>query len=187
MPRPPRDFAPGIHHIGAGASGPSPYFRDEIDNMSWIRLFVRTAKRHDWTCIAVCQLSTHWHAIVDVGDFSLPEGMQYLNGEYSRVFNDRHTRVGYLVRDRYWSRRKQTESELINAYCYLANNPVAAGIVARAEDWAWSSHATTIGLSDAFSFVDARAVVTHFGSNRAAARDALRRYVAGRAPTRPEQ
>ena len=177
MPRPPRDFAPGIHHIGSGASGPSQYYRDDIDHASWTRLFAATIRRYGWKCIIVVQLSTHWHAIVEVPDHSLPAGMQYLNGEHSREFNARHTRVGYLVRDRYWSRRKTTETELLNAFCYAANNPVLAGIVRRAEDWPWSSFATTIGLADSFSFVDAGIVLARFGRTPAEAAASLRHYV----------
>jgi REP-associated tyrosine transposase len=179
MPRPPRDCAPGIHHIGGGASGPSLYYRDDIDHATWTRLFARTARRHDWTVIIVCQLTTHWHAIVETLDWSLPDGMQFLNGEYSRTFNERHARVGYLVRDRYWSRRKSTEAELVNAYAYVANNPVLAGLVRRAEEWQWSSFATTLGLAEAFAFVDASLVLAHFGRTPATARQALRQHVTG--------
>ncbi len=186
MPRPPRDFAPGIHHVGVGASGPSNYYRDEIDHASWTRLFASTISRHGWTCIIVCELSTHWHAILDVHDHSMPAGMQYLNGEHSRAFNERHSRVGYLVRDRYWSRRKATETELLSAFCYVANNPVRAGIVKRAEDWPWSSYSTTIGLAESFSFVDASIVLAQFGKTKAHARAALRRYVTSLAAPSPE-
>jgi REP-associated tyrosine transposase len=178
MPRPPRDLAPGIHHIGSGASGPDLYYRDEIDHASWLRLFVKTVERYGWTVIIVVQLTTHWHAIVQTFDHSLGEGMQFLNGEYSRTFNERHIRVGYLVRDRYWSRRKSTETELITAYCYDANNPVFAGLVRRAEEWRWSSFASTVGLSEGYGFVDASPVVAHFGSTPTDARESLRRHVA---------
>jgi REP element-mobilizing transposase RayT len=179
MPRPPRDFAPGAHHVGSGAAGPAIYYQDEIDHAAWARLFLATTTRYEWTVIIVVQLKTHWHAIVDVKDHSLAEGMQYLNGRYSRTFNERHDRVGYLVRNRYWSRRKTTDTELLNAFCYAANNPTGAGLVARAEDWPWSSYATTIGLSDAFPFVNASRVVGQFGPAPDLARAALRQHVTG--------
>lgn len=177
MPRPPRDIEPGIHHIGSGASGPDLYYRDDTDRAAWLRLFVKTILRHEWSVIVVVELTTHWHAIVQTHDHSLADGMQFLNGEYSRTFNERHIRVGYLVRDRYWSRRKSTDASLINAYCYVANNPVLSGLVRRAEEWRWSSHASAVGLGDAFSFVDASPVLVHFGSTTEQARTALRRRI----------
>jgi putative transposase len=186
MPRPPRDFAPGIHHIGVGAAGPTQYYRDDLDHASWTRLFASTVGRYGWTCIVVVQLSTHWHAMLDVHDHSLPAGMHYLNGEYSRMFNERHGRVGYLVRDRYWSRRKTTEAEVVNAFCYAVNNPVMAGIVRNPADWPWSSYATTIGLANAFSFVDASIVVAQFGATPEQGIVALRQYVTSLNRTRPQ-
>jgi REP element-mobilizing transposase RayT len=177
VPRPPRDAAPGIHHVGTGAAGPAIYFRDDVDYSIWTRLLVGTVRRYEWSVIIVAALPTHWHGIFEIGDHTLPEGMQYLIGEYSRSFNERHSRVGYLVRDRYWSRRKSTDAELVAAFGYVANNPTYAGIVARAEDWRWSSYATTVGLSDAFSFVDASRVTAQFGPTPGAARAGLRQYV----------
>jgi REP-associated tyrosine transposase len=122
-------------------------------------------------------MTTHWHALVDVPDRSLSMGMHWLNSEYSKGFNDRHGRVGYLVRDRFWARRKEDEAALLEAYRYVVNNPVRAGIVGRAEDWPWSSFATTVGIRDAFPFVDASPVLASFGGHELAARRALRKLV----------
>ena len=179
MPRPPRDLAPGIQHIGVSAAGPANYFQDDVDHLTWTRLFVRTLARHGWTCMAMCQMSTHWHALVDVPDDSLARGMHELNSEYSKDFNDRHGRVGYLVRDRYWSRRKTTADEILTAFRYGADNPVKAGVVRRPEQWHWSSYATTVGLAETFPFVDASIVIEQFGPVRRQAIAALRRFVEG--------
>jgi putative transposase len=172
MPRPPRDLAPGIQHVGVGAAGPANYFRDDIDHATWTRLFVRTLDRYHWKALIVCELSTHWHALVDVADDSLSVGMQQLNCEYSKRFNDRHGRVGYLVRDRYWSRRKETPEKVLAAFRYVARNPVEAGIVKRPELWFWSSYATTIGLADTFPWVDASSILDTLSADR---REAIRR------------
>jgi putative transposase len=179
VPRLPRDRAPGFHHIGVNAAGPSPYFRDEVDHIDWIRRLVILLGKYRWRCLGFCQLTTHWHALVEVPDESLSAGMRWLNSEYSKAFNGRHGRVGYLVRDRFWSRRKEDEAALLTAYRYVVDNPVRAGIVARAEDWPWSSFATTLGLNDSFSFVDASPILACLARDPGAARLALRRYVNG--------
>ncbi len=179
MPRPPRDLAPGIQHVGVNAAGPANYFRDEIDHMMWMRLFVRTLDRHGWTCIATCQLSTHCHALVQIPDDSLARGMHELNSEYGKRFNARHGRVGYLVRDRYWSRRKVTAEDILTAFRYIVENPVKAGIVKRPQEWYWGSYATTIGLARTFPFVDASTVLDELDPVRKTAIAALRRLVEG--------
>ena len=177
MPRPPRDLAPGIQHVGVSAAGGGIYFHDDRDRAVWLRLFVATISRFEWRCLAVCLLTTHWHAIVQVADDSLARGMHQLVGGYTKRFNERHVRVGYLVRDRYWSRRKDSPATLLTAFRYLAWNPVAAGIARRPEECRWSSYPTTVGLSDMFAFVDAREVLGEFGSTRGAQIRGLRRFV----------
>ena len=112
-----------------------------------------------------------------VPDASLARGMHRLVGGYSKRFNARHVRTGYLVRDRYWSRRKDTPSALLEAFRYVARNPVAAGLADRPEDWRWSSYATVVGISDTFRFVDATDVLGEFGATRRAQVRGLRRFV----------
>jgi len=180
MPRPPRDSSPGFHHVGVSASGPAPYFRDEVDHLDWIRRFASLLDRWSWRCLAFCQMTTHWHALVEVADDSLSIGMHWLNSEYSKAFNDRHGRVGYLVRDRFWSRRKVDDEALLTAYRYVVGNPVRAGIVDRAADWPWSSFATTLGLSEAFPFVDASQVLAILGDDERRTHRALLQFVDGR-------
>jgi len=177
MGRRPRDDALGVHHVGSGAAGPTEYFRDDVDHLTWIRLFVEVLDRYGWTCIAFCELTTHWHAIVDIPDASLSAGLHRLNSRYGRRFNARHDRVGYLVRDRFWSRRKETDAAVNAAFRYVALNPVEAGLVERPEDHPWSSYAGTIGGEATFSFVDATLVLCQFGPTPAAAAAALHRYV----------
>jgi putative transposase len=177
VPRQPRNSDPGFHHIGVSAAGPAPYFRDEVDHIDWVRRLVRVVDRFGWRCLAFCQMTTHWHALVETPDTSLSRGMHWLNSEYSKAFNERHGRVGYLVRDRFWSFSKPDESSVLEAYRYVVNNPVRAGIVPSADLWRWSSFATTAGLVDAFPFVDASPVLGTFSANRPAAQLALRQFV----------
>lgn len=177
MPRAPRDLAPGIQHVGVSAAGSALYFHDDLDRAIWLRLFVSTISRYRWRCVAVCLLSTHWHAIVETPDGSLASGMHRLVGGYSRRFNARHVRAGYLVRGRYWSRRKESPAAVLEAYRYVARNPVTAGMVDRPEDWSWSSYGTTVRVSDTFGFVDAGDVLGEFGTRRAEQIQGLRRFV----------
>lgn len=177
MPRSPRDLAPGIQHIGVSAAGAAAYFHDDLDRAVWLRLFVKTVSRYEWRCLAVCLLSTHCHALVDIPDGSLARGMHGLVGGYTRRFNARHGRTGYLVRDRYWSRRKETAAAVLEAFRYVARNPVAAGLARQPEDWRWSSFGATVGVSDLFGFVDASVVLSEFGTTRAAQVRGLRGFV----------
>jgi putative transposase len=159
MAQPPRDTEPGIHHVVVGATGPSEYYKDHIDRLDWLRRFIHVLDRYDWKCLLVCQMTTHVHAMVDVPDRSLSEGMQRLNGGYGKEFNARHERHGGLIRRRFWSKRITSDEQLLATFRYVALNPVRAGICERPEEWFWSSVATSCGLATTFPFVDATAVM----------------------------
>ena len=182
MPSAPRDSAPGLHHIWVNATGNWAYFLDDIDRRVWIRLLEKVADDCAWTVPAFCQMTTHVHAIVDVADASLPQGMRYLNREYSKRFNARHDRPGQFVRRRFGSRRITSGRDLLGTYAYVVLNPVREGMCPRAEDWRWSSYATTLGLTNDFNFVDAHLVLAELGG----ALDALRALVTVRAPVPAE-
>jgi REP element-mobilizing transposase RayT len=164
VPPRPRDMAPGIHHVWVHATGSERYFVDNIDRIGWIRLLVRALDVHGWTCLAFCQMSTHVHLMLSVPDMSLPLGMKQLNMAYSRDFNAQHQRLGQFVRRRYGSRRVADSRDLLGTYAYVVLNPVTAGVVPRPEDWRWSSHATALGISRDFPFVDTSVVVAEAGS-----------------------
>jgi REP-associated tyrosine transposase len=165
MPTRPRDLNPGIHHTWVNATGNWPYYADEVDRMAWTRLLISVLDRFDWRCLAFCQMTTHVHLLVEVADDSLPRGMAHLSREYSKDFNGRHSRSGYFVRKRYGSRRVKDGRDLLGAYAYVVLNPVREALCRRAEDWPWSSYRTTIGMSDAFPFVDARLVLAELGGS----------------------
>lgn len=169
----PRDNEPGIHHVVVRATGPSEYYVDHIDRLDWLRRFVRILERYSWTCLLVCQMTTHVHAILDVPNRSLSVGMQRLNGGYGREFNGRHGRSGNLVGARFWSKRSTTNEQLLAAFRYAALNPVRADMCERPEEWFWSSFATSCGLATTFPYVDATHVLSLLHATPSEARQAL--------------
>ena len=173
MPRRPRETAAGVHHVVVGATGGAAYFCDDADRLTWVRLLVKMLKHYDWTCVILCQLTTHLHALFEIPDESLPLGMHMLNMAYGKGFNDRHDRFGNLVRSRYWSKRMTDERHLLAAYRYVARNPTRARMCERAEDWHWSSFATSCGLARTFPFVDASLVLGALHAEPAAPGEAL--------------
>lgn len=177
MPPKRRDAAAGFHHVWVNATGNWPYFADDVDRLAWLRLLVKVGRLHTWRIVAFCQMTTHVHTLVETGNTTLPDGMRYLNREYSKDFNARHERYGQFVRRRYNNRRIESGADLLRTYAYVVLNPVLQGICPRAEDWRWSSYATTLGLTQDFPFIDAASVVAELGGSG----DALRRFVASRA------
>lgn len=91
-------------------------------------------------------MDNHFHLLLTPqGQDGLPQMMQAVGRRYVRYFNDIHGRSGTLWEGRYKSALVQSERYLLACMVYLDLNPVRAGLVARAQDYPWSSHAHYIG------------------------------------------
>ena len=69
------------------------------------------------------------------------------------------------------------DAHLLNAFRYVALNPVEAGECKRPQDSRWSSYATTVALRHDYSFVDASRILGCFGRPRRVAIERLRGFV----------
>jgi hypothetical protein len=65
-------------------------------------------------------------------------GMHALQHTYTKRFNKKYGRRGYLFRERYSSRWIEDEKHYSTALEYIRQNPVKAGFCERAEDWSWT-------------------------------------------------
>jgi REP element-mobilizing transposase RayT len=178
MPRPHRDTGAGIFHIYTHCVwGVPDLYRDDTDRLEFLRELAEVTSRFGLTCISFCLMRSHYHLIIHVEDKILPTAMQRLNHPYAIGFNKRYGLRGHVQFDRYGSRRITDENDLLQTNAYVANNPVEAGLCEKAEHWQWSSHAGTLGLAPAHSFVDASLVLKCFRWPEVDPRAALRDYV----------
>jgi REP element-mobilizing transposase RayT len=138
--RVPRTSLPdGFFHVSArGVDRTTPLFRDPEDRTTFLRLLRRTVDRFDWTCHALCVMSTHYHLVLESTQPQLSRGLQWLNSVYAMNFNRRHRRFGHVFADRFETRAIDSEEYLHAACAYVVLNPVKAGLCESAEDWPWS-------------------------------------------------
>jgi hypothetical protein len=178
MPRPPRDTTAGLFHVYTHAVwGYAALFGDDLDRLEFLRHLGRVSASDGFTCLGFCLMGNHHHQIVEVGDGLLPLVMHDLNFAYARAFNARYGLRGHVQYKRYGARRIHDEDDLLGRYAYVMNNPADAGQCETAEEWLWSSHAGTIGLREAYSFVDPARVLAAFRWGPEDPREALRRFV----------
>ena len=105
---------------------------------------------------------------------SLSEFIKELKQSFSRWYNRRTGRKGFFWAERFKSVIVENGDTLINCLAYIDLNPVRAGIVAKPEDYRWSSLGCHVqqGNSDGFLSLD-------FGLNEPGPldnADRLRRY-----------
>ncbi len=147
MARPLRIEYPGaVYHITARGNGRQAIFHDDRDYLKFLEIFVKTQERYNWLCHAYCLMGNHYHLMIETPEANISKGMPRLNAAFSRAHHKRHETVGHLFQGRFKGIVVDRESYLLELARYVVLNPVRAGLVARPEDWPWSSYRATVGL-----------------------------------------
>lgn len=91
--------------------------------------------------IAYCIMGNHCHLLIYAPNVErLGHFMRRVNTRYAQYYNFKSERVGYVFRDRFKSQAIYDTKYVGNCLCYIHNNPINAGIVHNAEDYAYSSY-----------------------------------------------
>jgi putative transposase len=126
---------------------------------------------------AYCQMTNHYHLLVETVDGNLGRGMRQLNGEYTQRFNRRHGVVGHLFQGRYKAILVQKEAYLLELSRYVVLNPLRAGMVDSLNDWSWSSYPCMMGQQLCPEWLDGDWLLSQFGKNRAQAQQIYVEFV----------
>jgi len=134
------------HHVIQRGNNRQPIFYDAADREQMLDLLYEYGRQHRVALHAYVLMDNHLHLLAtpDTTD-GLPKMMQAVGRRYVRYFNDRHGRTGTLWEGRYRSTVIESERYLLACMVYIDLNPVRAGMVPRAEDFPWSSHAHYTG------------------------------------------
>jgi len=109
----------------------------------------QVCKRFNWVVHAWCQMTNHYHLLIETPEGNLSAGMRQLNGVFTQNFNRRHARVGHVFQGRYKAILVDRDAYLLELARYIVLNPVRAGMVAQAPDWPWSSCRAMLGQAPA--------------------------------------
>ena len=84
---------------------------------------------------------------------NISEYMKSIKLTFTRWYNKRNNRKGYLWGDRFKSVLIESGESLLNTLAYVDLNPIRAGIVKLPEDYRWSSMGYRFGKSDKDGFL----------------------------------
>lgn len=140
MPRTVRVDTPGaVHHVIARGNEQKSIFRDDTDRRIFLSRLARCQPRFGFTVLAYCLMGNHVHLAVRTGREPLARVLLTVLSAYASDFNRRYRRVGHLFQGRYKAFRIRDDRHLLAVVRYIHRNPVAAGIVPRADVYPWSS------------------------------------------------
>jgi REP-associated tyrosine transposase len=106
------------------------------------RVMIEAFQRHPIRILSYCVMSNHWHFVVSPEeDGQLTKFFRWLTHTHAMRWRVSHRTVGYghLYQGHFKSFPIQCDEHLLTVCRYVERNPLAAGLVRRAQQWRWSS------------------------------------------------
>ena len=157
MARPLRlEFRGALYHVTSRGDGREDIFLCDGDRLRFLEILGDVWERFNWTIHALCQMTSHYHLVVETPDANLSNGMRQLNGVYTQEFNRTHNRVGHVFQGRYKGILVEKENYLLELARYVVLNPVRAGMVDSPGQWPWNCYRAMVGEEAAPEWLETR-------------------------------
>lgn len=131
---------------------------------------------------AFCLMTNHVHLLLAPGDSvaGLGQLMKALAARMTRYRNKLEGRSGTLWESRYKSSVVETDTYLLACCRYIELNPLRARMVARVEDYPWSSYRLRMGTDD--DWLDSNPCIEALGKSASERSSRYREFVAQAIP-----
>jgi REP element-mobilizing transposase RayT len=178
MSRPIRiEFPDALYHVTSRGNRRETIFDDDEDRRMLLLELGQVVAEFNWRCYAWCLMDNHYHLLIQTPDSNLSQGMRQLNGIFTQASNHRHRRVGHLFQGRFKAILVDGDSYFLELLRYIVLNPVRAAMVAKPEDWRWSSYSACAGLTNPEPWLAVEGVLSQFDKQRGAAQQAYAQFV----------
>lgn len=178
MTRPLRIQFPGaLYHVTARGDRKSSIYLDDTDRAFWMQTLAEVCAHFNFAIHSFCQMSNHYHILLETEAANLAQGMRDLNGIYSQYFNRRHGLVGHVFQGRYKAILVQKENYLLELARYIVLNPVRANVVTTPEEWPWSSYRLMSGTAAAPAWLNTEWILEKLSPHRPDALAAYKTFV----------
>ena len=142
------------HHVTQRGNGQRVVFDSDADRLVSLGLLRQYSIVHECALVGYCLVSNHVHLIaVPARADSLPVGLRGVHGRCATCTNGRQGASGHVWQGRYFSCPLDGR-HLWAALRYVERNPMRAGMVARADEYGWSSADAHCGGRDAHGMLD---------------------------------
>ncbi len=172
------EFPGSLWHITHRGNERRAIFFDDDDRATFLERLAKTVERFRWIVTAYALMPNHYHFVVELTeDNTLSRGVKWLDGGYAQYVNWRHDRVGHLYQGRFRAVLIEKETHALEVLRYVVLNPVRGSLVARPEEYEWTSHRAVLATTATPSWLSVDRVLAQFGRNDAVARETYRRFV----------
>lgn len=141
MPRKNRVWYPGaVYHIMCRGNHRHDIFRDEEDRMFYLETLKDVKEKIPYLLHSYCLMTNHVHLQIETVDIDIGQVMKRINMLYAIYFNKKYDFVGHLFQGRYNAELIETTPYHLEINRYIHLNPVRASMVARPDEYKWSSY-----------------------------------------------
>jgi putative transposase len=175
MTRPVRiEFEGALYHVTSRGDRREAIFEEDADRVAFLDVLEKVVETFNWVCHAWCQMTNHYHLVIETPDGNLSKGMRQLNGVYAQMMNRQYGRGGHLFQGRYKAILVDADAYLLELTRYVVLNPVRAGMVELPGEWPWSSYPEMIGERAAPEWLVTDGLLAQFSTDRL---EAVQRYI----------
>jgi putative transposase len=143
MPRRPRaSAASGFYHVLSRSVRKEPLFTQPHDYTAFLAVLGEGVSRYQVPLVAYCVMTNHWHLLVGpLGKQRLSRVIQWVTSTHAVRWHRFRGTTGHgpVYQGRFTSTPLDDIAGLVPMSRYVERNAKSAGLVARAEDWPWSS------------------------------------------------
>lgn len=148
MPRTARLVIPevSLHVVHRGHDRAACFFGD-ADYLAYLVSLATYGARFRCAIHAYCLMTNHVHLLLTpLESQACAQLMKHLAQRHSKRINAMHGRTGTLWEGRFYSAIVPSERYALACYRYIDMNPVRAGVVARPDEYRWSSYRANVQI-----------------------------------------
>lgn len=141
MPRPLRAIDDGlIYHVINRGNNRQKVFRKSADFAAFLAALAELKQRKPFELYGYCLLDNHFHLLLRPTAATISRILQSLLVSHTQRYDRHYQSGGHVWQGRFKSPVIQNDEHLLTVLRYIEANPLRAKLVARAEDYRWSSY-----------------------------------------------
>ena len=73
----------GVYHVTSRGDGREDIYLSDVDRVTWLEVLAEVCARSNWVCHAWCQMTNHYHILIETPDANLSYGnsMAYIHND----------------------------------------------------------------------------------------------------------
>lgn len=166
MARPLRIEYPGaFYHITTRGNHRQKIFLKDKDYVSFFKVIDKVFERYPFFIHCFVLMGNHYHLLLETPEGKLSKIMQFINSQYTHLFNFTNGKSGHVFQGRYKSLLIDKDAYLLELSRYIHLNPLKAGVVKDLTAYRWSSFSYYAGLQPAPKWLRIDLILSNWDMN----------------------